>query len=101
MRFLPAIVMIVLAVYSWVEIAMSDPAQVRQFPRWVWVLVVFLPLFGAIGWLVLGRPNGTEVGVPAAPRPKAKPRTLAPDDDPDFLRSLRHRKPPEDPPGLP
>jgi hypothetical protein len=94
MRYLPAILMIVIAIYSWVEIAMSDASQVRQLPRWVWALVVFVPLVGALGWLVLGRPNGTEVVHVAA---KPKPRVVAPDDDPDFLRSLRHRKPPEDP----
>ncbi|HEY7044714.1 MAG TPA: PLD nuclease N-terminal domain-containing protein [Nocardioidaceae bacterium] len=93
MRYLPAILMIVLAIYSWVEIAMSDPTQVRQLPRWVWTLVVFVPLLGAICWLVLGRPNGSTVPQPV---PKPKPRVVAPDDDPDFLRSLRHRKPPED-----
>ena len=96
MRYLPAILMIVLAIYSWVEIAMSDPTQVRQLPRWVWVFVVFIPLFGAVAWLALGRPNGTKP-VQVAVKPRPKPRVVAPDDDPDFLRSLRHHKPPEDP----
>jgi hypothetical protein len=96
MRFLPYVLMVVLAIYSWVEIALSDPSQVRQLPRWVWSLLVFVPIFGAVAWLVFGRPNGTG-GVQAAPRPKPRPRPVAPDDDPDFLRSLRRPKPPEDP----
>ena len=95
MRFLPYVLMIVLAVYSWVEIALSDPTQVRQLPRWIWALLVFVPVFGAVCWLVLGRPNGTDP-VQVAAKPKPKPRVVAPDDDPDFLRSLRHPKPPED-----
>ena len=94
-RFLPYVLMIVLAIYSWVEIALSDPTQVRQLPRWIWALLVFVPVFGAVCWLVLGRPNGTDP-VQVAAKPKPKPRVVAPDDDPDFLRSLRHPKPPED-----
>lgn len=91
MRFLPWVVVIVLYVYCWIEIWQSDPRQVRALPRPLWVLIVAVPLFGAIAWLVLGRPNGTPPA-PSAPRPVR--RTTAPDDDPDFLRSLR--RPPSD-----
>jgi hypothetical protein len=94
MRFLVYIVPIVLLVYCWVEIAQSDPHQVRQLPRGVWALVVLIPVAGPVAWLVFGRPNGEEV-VEAARRPR--PRVIAPDDDPEFLRSLR-RRPPEDRP---
>ena len=94
MRFLVYIVPIVLLVYCWVEIAQSDPRQVRQLPRGLWALVVLIPFAGPLGWLVFGRPNGEEA-VRAAPQPR--PRVVAPDDDPEFLRSLR-RRPPEDRP---
>jgi Phospholipase_D-nuclease N-terminal len=94
MRFLPWAVVIVLWIYCWVEVAQSDPAEVRLFRRGLWALVVAVPLFGACAWLVYGRPNGTRVARrPAAPPPK---RTTAPDDDPDFLRSLRNRRPDDD-----
>ena len=67
----------------------------RQLSRGCWALIVFIPLAGPIGWLMYGRPNGDEVKQ-TAPRPK--PRVVAPDDDPDFLRSIRRPKPkpPED-----
>jgi phospholipase D-like protein len=91
MRFLVYIVPMVLLVYCWVEIAQSDPRQVRQFSRGLWALIVLIPIAGPVGWLAYGRPNGDEV-VQAAPKPR--PRVIAPDDDPDFLRSLR--RPPED-----
>ncbi|MBA3233652.1 MAG: PLDc N-terminal domain-containing protein [Propionibacteriales bacterium] len=93
MRFLLPIIVIVLYIYAWLEIAQSDPRQVRQLPRWAWSLVVLAPLAGAACWLIFGRPNGTEVA-PIAPKPR--PRVIAPDDDPDFLRSLRKPKPPPD-----
>jgi hypothetical protein len=94
MRYLPMILLVVLAIYCWVEIALSDRHQVRQLPRGIWALIVFVPLGGPIAWLVFGRPNGSDV-----PPPKARPRphVVAPDDDPDFLRSLkRPPRPPEE-----
>jgi hypothetical protein len=95
MRYLPVILMVVLAIYCWVEIAMSDPTQVRQLPRSLWALIVFAPVVGPVMWLVFGRPNGSEVPAPA---PRPRPRQVAPDDDAEFLRTLRRRpRPPEDP----
>lgn len=91
MRFLPWVMALVLYIYCWFEIAQSDPAEVRQLPRGLWALIVVVPFLGAIAWLALGRPNGTSARRPVA---RSSPRTLAPDDDPEFLRSLR-RPPPD------
>ncbi len=91
MRFLLPILAIVLAVYAWIEIALSDARQVRQLPRWTWSLIVLVPVFGAVSWLAFGRPNGSKV---VRTPPKPRPRIVAPDDDPDFLRSLRKPPPP-------
>jgi hypothetical protein len=91
MRFLPAILLIVLAIYCWIELAQSDPDEVRQLPRGLWALLIAVPLIGPIGWLLYGRPNGEEV---VAATPKPRPRPLAPDDDPDFLRRLKKDPPP-------
>ncbi len=95
MRFLPWVLVIVLYVYCWIEIWQSDPREVRQLSRGVWALFVAIPLFGAVAWLTVGRPNGTTV-TPTPRRPQ--PRPIAPDDDPDFLRSLRRRPPDDDGP---
>ena len=86
------ILVVVLTIYCWVEIVMSDPRQVRQLPRGLWAVIVIAPVIGPFMWLVYGRPNGSAPR-PVTPRPK--PRVVAPDDDPDFLRSL---KPPPVPP---
>jgi hypothetical protein len=93
MRYLPMILLVVLAIYCWVEIAMSDRSQVRQLSRGLWALIVFAPLVGPLAWLAYGRPNGTEVQQ-GAPRPRQ--HVVAPDDDPDFLRSLKRPRPPDD-----
>lgn len=86
MRFLPGILLVVLAIYCWIELVQSDPRDVRQLPRGLWALLIVVPLFGPVAWLVYGRPNG-EVNPPAPTR--THPRTTAPDDDPDFLRNLK------------
>ncbi|MDX6307595.1 MAG: hypothetical protein QOI06_641 [Nocardioidaceae bacterium] len=86
MRFLPAILAIVLAIYAWIELAQSDPRDVRELPRGLWALLIAIPLLGPIGWLVYGRPNGQEA---PASVPRQRPRPMAPDDDAEFLRNLK------------
>ncbi|MGI8576822.1 MAG: PLDc N-terminal domain-containing protein [Nocardioidaceae bacterium] len=94
MWVLVVLLIVVLAVYCLIELAQSDPADVRQLPRGLWALIVLIPLLGPVAWLVYGRPNGD---TPGPKTPKARPRVVAPDDDPDFLRSLRQpRRPPDD-----
>ena len=92
MRYLPFAVMLGLWIYCWIEIAQSDPAQVRRLPRVAWAFIVVVPIVGALCWLFLGRPNGSKA---VAASPRLRPKVIAPDDDPDFLRSLR-KPPPED-----
>jgi hypothetical protein len=76
-------------IYSLIECLMTPRHQVRALPKTVWVLVVLLvPLVGALLWLFLGRrrrsggPDGP-AGGPARPQ-----RPQSPDDDAAFLRQL-------------
>ena len=94
LRAVPFVVGVVLAIYCLVEIARSDPAQVRLLPRWLWALLALVPFAGAAGWLLFGRPNGTRREPPRGPQ-QAPP--IAPDDDPDFLRRLGRGRPGRDP----
>lgn len=87
------LLMVVLAVYCLIELAQSKSDDVRQLPRGLWALIVLIPLLGPVAWLVYGRPNGDR---PPPRAPKPRPRVIAPDDDPDFLRSLRQPRPPDD-----
>lgn len=84
-RYLPIIIVALLTIYCVVEVAQATPYAVRRMPRWLWAAVIILvPLFGAVGWLLLGRPTAQSQG---AGQPK-RPGPGAPDDDPDFLRGL-------------
>lgn len=73
-------------------LSVEDKREIRSMPRFAWVIAILLaPLVGSIAWFTLGRPRpvGTPgpswrsaTGMPESPRPRA------PDDDPDFLRTL-------------
>ena len=81
MRFfyLGIIAWVVLTVFTTVYAASANSRDVRVLSKPIWiVLCLFVPVFGALLYLTIGRPLG-----------KRKPTTtIAPDDDPDFLRRL-------------
>jgi hypothetical protein len=75
---------IALTLYSFVDCAMRDEAQLRKLPKWGWLLVIILfGTFGSVFYLVAGRNGGRQINIK-----RPKPRILPPDDDPDFLRKI-------------
>ncbi|GAB3708125.1 PLD nuclease N-terminal domain-containing protein [Mariniluteicoccus flavus] len=83
-RILPIVIIALLTIYCVVEVAQASPDEVRRAPRWLWAAaVILLPVIGAVGWLVLGRPNAESIAEAERDR-----HPSAPDDDPDFLRRL-------------
>jgi hypothetical protein len=88
------------AIYALVDLVRSRPEEIRGLPKLAWVVVIALvPLAGSLAYLVLGR-----VGAGLdRPGPGSGPQVIAPDDDPDFLRSLdwerrrKERPSPDDP----
>jgi hypothetical protein len=92
MLFVLQILLVVLALISCLS---AEEGDLRALPRIVWVIVILLfPLVGSIVYFAVGRPVKTTPrrkhwrpgdGFPEASRPK---RALAPDDDPEFLRTI-------------
>jgi membrane protein implicated in regulation of membrane protease activity len=82
-RVLLALVIVVVAftVYALVDCLMVPKSRVKVLPKvaWVFIIILFTPI-GGILWLVFGRAR--RVTTP----PK---RALGPDDDPDFLGTIR------------
>jgi cytochrome c-type biogenesis protein CcmH/NrfG len=77
----------VFTVYAVIDVALSNRHAVRAIPKWSWILVVLLlPLVGAGLWFWIGRPRKQRV---------ESRRFTAPDDDPDFLGTLRRQRDPE------
>lgn len=71
-------------------LSVEDKSTIRGLPRFAWVLVILLlPLAGPAAWFLGGRP--VRAGRPfgwSVPGWSEPPRPKAPDDDPEFLRSL-------------
>lgn len=88
MRVLPFIVAIGLAVYAIIDLAQTDPSRVKWFNRILWAaVIVIIPLAGPAFWLLSGKIRDTQGPTPR----RERPRPLAPDDDPEFLRRLKDR----------
>jgi len=82
-RLLLALIIVVVAftVYALVDCLMLPKSRVKALPRvaWVFIILLFTPI-GGILWLLFGRGR----------RVTAKPkRAMGPDDDPDFLGTIR------------
>ncbi|GAA3883684.1 hypothetical protein GCM10022381_27330 [Leifsonia kafniensis] len=82
--FLLGLMVVILTVYTVVDCAMFDRSRVRGLPRWVWIFVIlFIPVIGPLLWLIVGRGRRRQ-----AAGGGRTTRSMAPDDDPDFLRGL-------------
>src|SRR3954451_1413461 len=82
-------------VFALIDCLSTDEAEIRTLPKAVWigVILLFSPV-GGIAWFMTGRPSretaaGTRRSGAGFPKPRL--RQLAPDDDPNFLRSLDER----------
>jgi hypothetical protein len=88
---------VVLTIFAVVDAAVADRTRVRGLPRPAWfIVIVFIPLVGALLWFFVGRPRRADGGRADKPRRQAggnprrsSPRPSGPDDDPDFLRRLQ------------
>ncbi|MGN9777741.1 PLD nuclease N-terminal domain-containing protein [Micromonospora sp. H33] len=87
---------IVLAVCALISCLSAEEGDIRALPRLAWVLIIlFFPLVGSIAWFVAGRERGAGTARTAGPIgsgfAERKRRPVAPDDDPEFLRSIEER----------
>jgi hypothetical protein len=93
--FLIDVVLIATALISCLS---AEKSEIRTLPRSAWVLIILaFPLVGAIAWFAAGRPPSAGFSLDAArfasgTPERGRPRTLAPEDDPEFLRSLDLRQ---------
>jgi hypothetical protein len=82
---------ILLAIYALVDCIQTDDSEVRGLPKIGWIaLIVLVAIVGPVAWLLAGRPRtGGSRALPGTRGPASQsPRTLAPDDDPEFLGRL-------------
>jgi hypothetical protein len=83
-----AFALVAVDVFAVVDVILIDRRRVRALPKALWVLViVLLPVIGVVLWFMLGKARSGSAG---------RTRTVAPDDDPDFLRSMRLKEEQDD-----
>ena len=85
LRYLPTLLVLALWIYAFVDCLNTPEEEVRHLPKVVWVIIVLVfgwVLVGPVAWLITGKVRG----VPAAPGARAG--WVAPDDNPEFLKSL-------------
>jgi hypothetical protein len=90
---------IVLTAAALISCLSTEDEDIRALPRIVWVLIIlFFSPIGAIVWFFAGRERipvrrgqtwRMGGGLPESERPR---RTVAPDDDPDFLKHLERSR---------
>ncbi|WP_069814424.1 PLDc N-terminal domain-containing protein [Streptomyces sp. TP-A0874] len=88
LRYLPFLLVLALWIYAFIDCLNTPEDEVRNLPKPIWVLIIVLfgyMLFGSLAWLMAGRPRRA---VPAGGFGGGHGRWVAPDDNPDFLRSL-------------
>jgi hypothetical protein len=90
-------IVILLVIFSVVDIAVLERSRVRFLPKLAWiVLVVVLPIAGPVIWFIVGRGRpGEGLAPPTAPT-TGRLGPIAPDDDADFLGRLNREQEQED-----
>ncbi|MCS0602848.1 PLD nuclease N-terminal domain-containing protein [Streptomyces sp. LP11] len=89
LRYLPVLLVLALWIYAFVDCLNTPEDDVRHLPKVVWVIIVLLfgeVLVGPVAWLVTGKVRH------GAGRRSAGGGWVAPDDNPEFLKSLEKPK---------
>ncbi|MFF3609488.1 PLD nuclease N-terminal domain-containing protein [Streptomyces sp. NPDC002463] len=95
LRALMFILPLALLIYAFIDCLNTPEDEVKHLPKVVWVIVILLfPFVGSIGWLAAGKlrhaPAGGRTPAPFSTGYRNhRHEWVAPDDNPEFLKSLR------------
>jgi hypothetical protein len=92
-----ALVDLALIVIALIDCLSVEEYQIRALPRvvWVFLILLFSPV-GPIAWFIAGRPEHAAATPPDPVMYSTPGRSLAPDDDPEFLGRMSARSRRED-----
>ncbi|CAM5353052.1 PLD nuclease N-terminal domain-containing protein [Streptomyces fumanus] len=86
LRVLMFLVPLALSVYAFIDCISTKDDDVRHMPKPLWaILVLLFPLVGSLSWIIAGKKRAT------APSFERR-QWVAPDDNPEFLKSLDEDK---------
>jgi hypothetical protein len=88
------LLVLALWIYAFIDCLNTPEEEVRGLPKAVWVIIILLfgeVLVGPVAWLLAGKVRRSPAGGPAsgAPSPGRRTEWVAPDDNPEFLKSLK------------
>lgn len=92
LRVILVVAAIGVTIYAAIDCLRSPAGEIRGLPKPVWLVLIAVTVMfgiGGVAYLLFGRP--VPGGDARPPGPGRVYRGPAPDDDPDFLRSLRPR----------
>ncbi|MGW0969674.1 PLD nuclease N-terminal domain-containing protein [Streptomyces sp. NPDC002516] len=94
LRYLPFLLVLALWIYAFIDCLNTPEEEVRGLPKVVWVIIILLfgeVLVGPVAWLVAGRDRrGSGSGsTPSEWHRNHRTTFVAPDDNPEFLQSLK------------
>ena len=120
MRAVPLVLALALAIYALLDCARTpEESMPARMPKLLWIVIIVMVWFvGPIAWIIVSRVKAAEDrGGEVEPtlwsskegttfRRPQRPRPMAPDDDPEFLRDLeqdirRRKHHPQEPTGAP
>ncbi|KUN93634.1 PLD nuclease N-terminal domain-containing protein [Streptomyces caeruleatus] len=91
LRVLMFLVPLALSVYAFIDCISTKEDDIRHMPKPLWaILVLVFPLVGSISWLIAGkkRSPAAEGWSGVRDRQRERRQWVAPDDNPEFLKSL-------------
>ncbi|MGW5233559.1 PLD nuclease N-terminal domain-containing protein [Streptomyces nodosus] len=94
LRYLPFLLVLALLIYAFIDCLNTPEEQVRGLPKVVWLIIILLfgeVLVGPILWLLVGKVRQTPAtgSTPSEWHRDHTTTWVAPDDNPEFLKSLK------------
>ncbi|MEU9717247.1 PLD nuclease N-terminal domain-containing protein [Streptomyces sp. NPDC047976] len=90
LRYLPFLLILALTIYAFIDCLNTPEEEVKHLPKTVWVLIILLfSIVGPVVWLFAGRKRSAVGGGGGRGR---RQQWVAPDDNPEFLKSLREEQ---------
>ncbi|MFJ4701584.1 PLD nuclease N-terminal domain-containing protein [Streptomyces sp. NPDC088768] len=104
LRVLLILLPLALCVFAFIDCVTTAEEDVRWLPKPLWaILILLFQIVGPVCWLIIGRERGYAAGA-ASRAGGGRGGWVAPDDNPEFLNSLRKDDRPareDDRPGSP
>ncbi|MFE7093979.1 PLD nuclease N-terminal domain-containing protein [Streptomyces erythrochromogenes] len=91
LRYLPFLLILALTIYAFIDCLNTPEEEVKHLPKAMWVIIILLfSIVGPVVWLFAGKKRVASGGGGRGSRSRG--RWVAPDDNPEFLKSLREEQ---------